>query len=111
MKASDLMIGNWVDRFGKQVQLEYINPEEIMDFKPIPLTEEWLIKFGFDKDDVEDYIKLIDEYTFLAVDLVDSECHTGVGVEWARVPLLIEHVHQLQNLYISLTGEELKIKE
>jgi len=70
MKTNELRIGNWVeweDDSHEQVQvlsLSYIMDSErkeitnyfingglIDDFLPIPLTEEWLLKFGFTKED------------------------------------------------------------
>jgi len=117
MDSKELRIGNLINDNSLYTQVisdHLINDEYYDGLKgclPIPLTEEWLIKFGFEKDDVEDYCKLIGEDTFLAVDLIGLECHIGVSVEWGRVPSLIEHVHQLQNLYFALTGEELTIKQ
>jgi hypothetical protein len=71
------------------------------DIKPIPLTEEWLVRFGFEKvsgwDDykgwIKDYVELeCDSYGFDYVNNIDKE---------------VKHVHQLQNLYFALTGEEI----
>ena len=72
----------------------------IRDLSPIELTEEWLIKFGFEKigknfekDNILILWNIIDKcYDFV---------HTDKGIE-------IKYVHQLQNLYFSLTGQELK---
>ena len=56
MKAQDLKIGNWVQfrhtetpvliTLGDFVR-EY-KEEHLEDYEPIPLTEEWLVKFGFE---------------------------------------------------------------
>jgi hypothetical protein len=88
--------------------------------EPIPLTEEWLIKFGFVSLDAEEdyyewglpnengerfaleqhgYNPTKQPYVFV-YDL-------GLGQQEIK----IKHVHQLQNLYFALTGEELTIKE
>ena len=76
------------------------------NFKPIPLTEEWLLKFGFEKDDFssrfiayKNKIRLIHD-TQKNTFLVDSVNH---------VKLYLQYVHQLQNLFHSLCGEELQI--
>jgi hypothetical protein len=56
MKANELRIGNYVyDTLGKvnKIDLEaitYVVKEPHNQVKPIPLTEEWLLKFGFEKD-------------------------------------------------------------
>jgi hypothetical protein len=68
--------------------------------KPIPLTEEWLLKFGFDKIDfqfIKNGIKLfpIRDLYYRGNFPIKSD---------------IKYVHQLQNLFFALTGEELTIK-
>ena len=67
MKASDLRIGNWIEVFygsGDKLyqQVDFISENLIeckpnlniygntIKYKPIPLTEEWLLKFGFEKE-------------------------------------------------------------
>jgi hypothetical protein len=111
MKATELRIGNLVNENGEVIK---IRQETLCDFangyvvfEPIPLTEEWLLKFGFKKP-----------------------AHTWCGdvfhlTEWDKYPInwcvamnknnaviieKLKYVHQLQNLYFALTGEELKIK-
>jgi len=68
-------------------------------YEGIPLTEEWLIKFGFKP--------LAKDWAFKGVVI-----HTRKrGFVLRKSVPDIKHVHQLQNLYFSLTGEELTIKE
>ncbi len=76
------------------VSLERINP--------IPLTEEILLKCGFEK---------LGKYTFvcdsalmqLEIDVfTDKLVHSILAIE-------VKHLQQLQNLYHALTGEELEI--
>lgn len=83
-------------------------------FMPIPLTKEWLIKMGF-------------KYRKAGVGGQDSwaaygaweigDCYfqglkDGKVLYYARYRLSqCVYVHQLQNLYHSLTGQELTIKE
>lgn len=70
----------------------------------IPLTEEWLLKFGaivYDFDHQPNQYR-ISERLFVTRD--------GHFYDYgANVKLL--YIHQLQNLYFALTGEELTIKE
>lgn len=82
---------------------------EIDQFEGIPLTEEWLVKFGFERknysdDTVNDYWihkdMFPDHYVYY---LPYKNLSIYVG------SLTIEYVHQLQNLYFSLTGNELQI--
>lgn len=57
MKANELRIGNYVHRqSGKMVvnrddvyKIENVNLQSALKYEPIPLTEEWLLKFGFIK--------------------------------------------------------------
>ena len=118
MKANELKIGSLVEACGVVCQVHsitenafYCRPTEKSDYKkisavakydfqPIPLTEEWLLKFGFERkigwDDLIYYAKNnVDLYEFLS------------GYEYCDFH--IKHVHQLQNLYFALTGEELKL--
>jgi len=134
MKSSDLRIGNFILSKDMPVQIEEIKPETIRycfgEFpisyiEPIPLTEEWLLKFGFELYDYEpseeegdfifkDYKKSLDGKTFYYTicECPYNEWHFGIKLTWAEQALLsrIKYVHQLQNLYFALTGEELEIK-
>lgn len=112
MEANELRIGNYYLSYGvdlKQVE-NLTKGKTLIDFHPIPLTEEWLLKFGFDKSDVFDergylfsnYNLNINYYTYLDWD-EDNKC-------LEKYPH-IKYVHQLQNLFYALTGEELTIKE
>lgn len=85
--------------------------EEFCDFEPIPLTEEWLLKFGFEKSNNN-----TEFYTFdlskLSIHLKSKQYADGRTYfnSWCIIEKQIEYVHQLQNLYFALTQEELKIK-
>ena len=75
----------------------------------ISLTEEWLINFGFEKLDCGDLYYELKSHCGILKDndgicLVEDFCHEGIKVN-------CEHVHQLQNLYHSLTGTDLKQKK
>ena len=51
MESTELRIGNYYLSFGvdlKQVE-ELTKDKMLIDFHPIPLNKEWLIKFGFEK--------------------------------------------------------------
>jgi hypothetical protein len=119
MKASELRINNLVnykivDELDERK--EWFEPCEIdavdlqvidSDYQPIPLTEEWLLKFGFEKSDnnFDWYIK--DNYcvSFLKeLDLIVFK------IKFQTVDICkIKYVHQLQNLYFALTNEELTL--
>ncbi len=78
------------------------------EIEPIPLTEEWLINFGFDW--IEELFAYADEnhyVIFMSSGLIelhpfctnDEDCH-----------IKVKYVHTLQNLIFALTNEELKLK-
>lgn len=71
---------------------------------PIPITEEWLLKFGFIKEEQGKGILYIEQYGFLALDAKFQPTNlTEVRYE-------MKYVHQLQNLHFAITGVELEIK-
>lgn len=95
------------------------------DLKPIPLTEEWLNVFGFEKYNKKKNEEYIDEYddcedifqNIIDLGLFDGKyylIHIGANyVEEKSVYKMYkgcEYVHQLQNLCKELTGEELTIE-
>lgn len=91
-------IGNNIDRY--TVKHEYI--------EPIPLTQEWLERFGFEcvwsgTGDGTTYKK---GHVQLHGD--HWPLHYCGSTDWVYYPKL-EHVHQLQNLYFALTGQELEL--
>lgn len=92
------------DISGTQVENPYI--DVISQHEPIPLTEEWLLKFGFDIKDKDrlDWVKG-------AFNLERSnEDNDKFCFEVYSHYIPLDYVHQLQNLYFALTGEELKLK-
>jgi hypothetical protein len=107
MKASELRIGSIVAN-GVVVSIKLELNDYWIEFKdgsfcrlknvePATLTEEWLLKFGFDIQLVE--IVLGKFYLKKTENYFEYYCNNRVG---------IRHVHQLQNLYFALTDEELK---
>jgi hypothetical protein len=147
MKASELRIGNYIaDRGNKEWQIDHwesINKlsaksnatmymgilmethpmTEYVDYiKPIPLTEEWLLKFGFEEEAMR-YSKNIDlfgggkklcfsgDYLYIIDSEKQNTIPTDVVTIWNKDVKKEFYVHQLQNLYFALTGEELIIKQ
>jgi hypothetical protein len=81
-------------------------------FKPIPLTEEWLLKFGF----IGKYKSVHTHWNYkgFGIEQKSDEDDFGGSIPIEQVFYYeyrydIEHVHQLQNLYFALTGEELTL--
>ena len=118
MNAQELRIGNYINWANRKsdarilnladfnIVCESLNNNEPY-FKPIPLTEEWLLKFGFEKRG----IRFNKNGLLLWLDMgrfVFALFESDSKIE--RNTLLIS-VHQLQNLYFALTGEELTIQQ
>jgi hypothetical protein len=71
-----------------------------------PLTELWLLKFGF-KHFTESWY----EKGFLSISIEHGVELNDEYNSTIKLPYEIQYVHQLQNLYFALTGKELEIKE
>lgn len=84
-----------------------------IDITPIPLTSEWLLKFGFEKTTGLTW-SFSYEKTY-SVYRKSGLAHNETKVEWWYDGILLkkqpDSVHELQNLYYALTGEELTIQE
>lgn len=112
MEANELRIGNYVEFTGDWVAAVRQWDEEdwyylteatlkMDDIKPIILSEEWLLKLGFT------YTQDGMGFGGFELDRTDA----GFIYDSVDYNVIIKHVHQLQNLYFALTGEELNIKE
>jgi hypothetical protein len=131
MKANELRIGNWVaDRGGKMFQIDHweykdkVSAKEpemntcgmllrghpitewVEHLQPIPLTEEWLVKFGFISNPYFDRY----EMGVLHIECDKTKGHLMLWIEKLPYAMELKSVHQLQNLFFALTGEELEVK-
>lgn len=127
LKPSELMFGNIVKYKGKLccvtsiqeaqctiVSLDYEINKSVFynDIEPVTLTDEIL----------RDWCGLIETYGSFSIDLPDDERidvrKDGTAALWASdgcteghcLHVECKYLHQLQNLYFALTGEELEIK-
>jgi len=80
-------------------------------FNPIPLTEEWLFRFGFhNKSQTTDYYFNLGSFIIGGTGKrLFPSIHGESGLE--AFGNETKYVHQLQNLYNALTGEELTLKD
>lgn len=121
IQSSELRIGNYIDfecsntvesfhcSEGKITAIHtdhvYVNTIKVPRLgmlKTIPLTEEWLLKCGFNK------ISINYEKRGIAI-WYSSQSRSYVFRYGHQSETIIEYVHQLQNLYFALTGEELEV--
>ncbi|OPC36155.1 hypothetical protein [Elizabethkingia miricola] len=113
MEIKELRLGNYVKYERNSVyftveSIEFVNnlvnATDIEYLEPISLTEEWLLKFGFEKSEsLSNCTKITNGYKF---DFAGGEVLYLDSIRLKH----IKYVHQLQNLYFALTGEELTIK-
>lgn len=118
MKPNELRIGNWVKISYFESELD----EDMFKFEvcdrgatfidPIPLTEEWLTKFGFYQEGIEFQMgEHNDRFSGLIKVYYENwvkEWVLDIGaIEWITN---FKYVHELQNLIFALTGNELEIK-
>lgn len=82
--------------------------EEFIDFKPIPLTEEWLLKLGFEYANSREYMSF---NLFRTVRLLAdySDNFSIVTLRINDTTIEFKYVHQIQNLHFALKQEELQI--
>jgi hypothetical protein len=126
MKASELRIGNLIGfNYGNRKTYSTITEitsidvklndgfAELSQLEPIPLTEKWLLRFGYIKFEVNATIfceySLVDDGV-LKYKLLFDKRNNNIVMPNEYKPIKIKHVHQLQNLYFALTGEELILK-
>jgi len=138
-KASELRIGNIhqtdpisIPREGFQTAnwsmitaqgILYVE-QGTMEFEPVLLTEEWLVRFGFEQEEYIDPLGTKDKHG----DWVKSHKKEGVngtytdlriserthgGYNWITGGYCrpIYHVHDLQNFYYAMNCEELQVKK
>ena len=125
IQAKELRIGNWAYSpiMEDNIKVDCITGS--INVEPIPLTEEWLIKFGFELDGEQingkyykkqlnyssgftDYLSIGDKGDDKSpIYLFDLTSDYG---KFFVLPYHYKHVHQLQNLIFALTGEELETK-
>ena len=130
MKANELRIGNLVQYGGVtakvchiekaffycETELIYFTRDGERGAKPIPLTEEWLLRFGFELEHefTNAYKMYTTKHQYDCSEITYSEKESLLrfsnGQEkGATLIPHIKYVHQLQNLYFALTGEELTL--
>ena len=140
MEAKDLRIGNLIKRnnevFGvwnlkrKSLELDsveldrHVKYETYENIMPLDLSEEWLLKFGFEGnnmdmwkvlpfgDGVELHVDCVQEGKFVNAVLTKGRVEKGIpGRDYVYIYLSeCQYVHQLQNLFFAITGEELEVK-
>lgn len=118
MKSNELRIGNCVFEDERLVILhDGFGIDHAHNFDPIELTEEWLLNFGFDNVRKnllichnEYHNNRINEGVYYVEPVGDAFNNWYLYHKVKMITSNIRYVHQLQNLYFALTGEELTLK-
>ncbi len=113
INSNELRIGNWYLQDGKPVKVSEIRHWYFGEDEPIPLTPEILEKAGLIRGRVENF----DTNVFYSTGVhkvqfsITISGNFGIvkGIALFVLPINIEYLHQLMNLYFALTGIELEI--
>ena len=119
MKANTLRFGNIIKTGFEDIIIVGFSTFKALEnnesyFYPIEITEEWLLKFGFQLKDEVNRGYLITTNEYLKESLYCSK--DGVVALYSEILenkkdfilKKITYIHQLQNLYFSLTDLELE---
>jgi hypothetical protein len=129
MKASELRLGNFLQSDTNIIKIVGVVKKDIyyyhnkknlyvlelnnLNFQPLELTEEWLLRMGFEKKEnglftkkleyIYNSIKYCEDYKIWIYynDDNDAACNSIADLNF---------VHELQNLYFALTKKELTMK-
>ena len=111
MNANELMIGNYFIGYSNNFQqwelasfvwlFEGIEVDEIIRGF-VPLNQDWLLKFGFE---MYEFDNKANQFRFKERLIVYRD---GFLYDYGT-SVKLEYVHQLQNLYFSLTGNHLQL--
>lgn len=122
MKVEELRLGNYVygsqkKDVGKVISIRESGlvvielPSKHSDYygqevlNGIPLTEEWLLRLKFISEKGNSFKR-----DLLSIHIYENRITVYIYIHYMAT-IKIQYVHQLQNLYHALTGEELKLKE
>lgn len=127
MTANEIRLSNWFIGYDDKpfkweiehfANLATVYPDEIIK-SPIPLTEEILLKAGGKRFDEDKIILMLNDpsthlvlmkvgtHWFPQIEQTGEFASEGVNVVFLN---FIDYLHQLQNLFFALTGEEIKIE-
>lgn len=131
IKPNELRIGNYVQWSGEPgVYVPWMHGHWLGTFnknypfpEPVPLTSEWLLKFGFKLEDITWYDASVTKNVYCKGQYyVDMRESLGTGYLFGKMDneypgyrnILVrpvQYVDQIQNVFYFITGEELTIEE
>lgn len=126
MKANELRIGNLlmynspVSLTSEMIELNIYHLSDILGetvlscsdrknaYEPIPISEEWLLNFGFDFQEPYHWFHNKIQPIFITKSFLESDTFL-VKTTFGDKLTSLKFVHDLQNFYFSITGEELEL--
>lgn len=116
LSAKNLRLGNIVrskingiskvEQIGSSINSEYVGGRSLEgnywenSYLPVEINEEWLLDFGFEKRKV-DFPSF--QLNGIQINYINGKWQDYVSQRG------LPHIHELQNLYFAMTGEELTI--
>lgn len=120
MNANELRLGNYIlnekgtpseireiSYYGRLFVDDNLWAQDVYNCEPIPLTKETLLKCGF--GEVGFYENVVHKGDFRVHIAGEADCLAKYEANGNCLEIEVKALHQLQNLYFALTGEELKI--
>lgn len=120
IRANELRIGNLLfdTKLHKPIEIDIVQISHIqycnylvanpvlvhlsdIGFEVIPITEEWLLRFEFEKQ-TDSFVPKWTKGNFYILQVGEDSFCSDYYLLYG-----IYHIHQLQNLYFALTGQEL----
>lgn len=117
MKANEVRIGNMIQQVDTafNVNADWCDIKYLSEGKRkyvgIPLTEDWLLKFGLLPKKYWKGVYGVNGYSLDVSSNVFQPVFMANGDDPQEMGEPLKYVHQLQNHYFALTGQELEIKE
>jgi hypothetical protein len=125
MNANELRIGNLIQKNDEICEVSSIHSDSTIRifnndktdtfgcfvlriFNPIPLTEEWLFKFGFEKDEENEYWFWKNCVSVSVLGYIEL---LSFNRQSFKTNIQLKYIHQLQNFYFALTGKELVVPD
>ncbi len=124
MKTTELRIGNYIIFENEVCEISTIGKNkvgvsqktdkgffvetltDIDEIEPIHLTEEWLLKFGFKANNNSIFTTYHKGGTSILIGIEDV-----LKFKFEDYITVVKHIHELQNIYFTLTNEELTLKQ
>lgn len=109
INIKELRIGNMIEKTGNPVEVDIKVLQDIDQdpeaFSGLKIDEEWLKKYDIPLEENKDYEYWFDAKGSWLVEVVQDTCTENNYIAQCF------YVHQLQNIYFALTGEELGEEE